>query len=98
MIGVSVQKVLDEIEITIEDNGIGMDEKRLEEINQHLYHTSEDQFGNSDSIGLKNVDSRAKLTFGDSYGLFVTSLKENGTSVKLIIPEMLQVKEEGETV
>jgi two-component system sensor histidine kinase YesM len=97
-IGVGVQKVLDEIEITIEDNGIGMDEQRLEEINQHLYHTAEDQYGNSDSIGLKNVDSRIKLTFGEAYGLYVTGSIEKGTTVKLIIPEVLQVKEEDETV
>jgi two-component system sensor histidine kinase YesM len=94
LIAVSVQKVLDEIEITIEDNGIGMDEKRLEEINQHLYYTTDDQFGLSDSIGLKNVDSRIKLTFGEGYGLFVTGSKENGTTVKLIIPELLKDNEE----
>ncbi|QGQ95631.1 sensor histidine kinase [Paenibacillus psychroresistens] len=93
-IGVSVQKVLDEIEITIEDNGIGMDDKRLEEINQHLYHISDDQFGNNDSIGLKNVDSRIKLTFGEGYGIFVTGSIETGTTVRVIIPEVLQDNQE----
>jgi two-component system sensor histidine kinase YesM len=89
-ITVYVQKVLDEIEFTIEDNGVGMDEKGVEEINRRLYHTSEDQYSKSDSIGLKNVDSRIKLTFGEGYGLFLTGSIEKGTTVKLIIPEMLQ--------
>jgi two-component system sensor histidine kinase YesM len=71
-----------------------MDEQRLAEINQYLNHTSEDQFGNSDSIGLKNVDSRIKLTFGEGYGLFVTGSIEKGTTVKVIIPEVLHVNEE----
>jgi two-component system sensor histidine kinase YesM len=95
-ITVCVQKALDEIEISIEDNGVGMDEKRLEEINQHLQLISEEQFGKSDSIGLKNVDSRIKLTFGTGYGLFLTGSIEDGTTVKLIIPEVLP-EEEGET-
>lgn len=40
----------------------------------------------SDSIGIKNVDSRIKLLFGDEYGVNITSEPGHGTRIEIILP------------
>lgn len=67
--------------ITIEDNGIGMDEEKIKEINrkmQNIEHT--------DSIGLLNVHERIRLTYGDKYGLIIRNKKTKGTIIDIKIP------------
>ncbi|WP_187274463.1 sensor histidine kinase [Paenibacillus sp. N3.4] len=91
MVSITVEKLMDEIEITIEDNGLGMDEVRLGEIRRQLDHSGEDQeFG--ESMGMNNVNSRIKLIFGQEYGVFVTSSKGAGTIVKVVIPAIIKGK------
>jgi two-component system, sensor histidine kinase YesM len=92
-IAIQAQLILDEVEISIEDNGIGIDEDRLQHIRKYLNLETEDtRLG--DSMGLGNVNSRIKLIFGDEYGLFITSDTGAGTTVKLIIPALLRQGEE----
>ncbi|MFB6362871.1 histidine kinase [Paenibacillus elgii] len=92
-IAITAQKVLDEIEISIEDNGVGMEETRLEELRSRLNDESEDrELG--ESLGLGNVHSRIKLIFGEEYGLFIDSRAGAGTTVKVVIPAVLQHGEE----
>jgi two-component system sensor histidine kinase YesM len=84
---IQAQLILDEVEISIKDNGIGIDEERLQQIRKYLNQESEDtRFG--DSMGLGNVNSRIKIIFGEEYGLFVTSDTGSGTTVKLVIPAL----------
>jgi two-component system sensor histidine kinase YesM len=90
---IRAQKILDEIEISIEDNGIGIEEARLEEIRKQLSHESEEQ-ELGESLGMHNVDSRIKLIFGEEYGLFVTSSKGEGTTVRVVIPAVPRQGEE----
>ncbi|OPH60023.1 hypothetical protein BC351_19125 [Paenibacillus ferrarius] len=85
-ITVRAHKIMDEVEISIEDNGVGMDVMRLEELRQHLDRESEDR-GLGGSLGLTNVHARIKLFFGDAYGLFLTSSLGVGTIIKVVIPE-----------
>jgi two-component system sensor histidine kinase YesM len=89
---IRVEKIMDEIEISIEDNGLGIDEERLEEIRRQLSHGGEDQ-GLGESMGMNNVNSRIKLIFGQEYGLFVTSSKDAGTIVKVVIPAIIKGEE-----
>jgi two-component system sensor histidine kinase YesM len=37
-------------------------------------------------IALKNIDMRLKLTFGDTYGLSITSREGDWTDVRIRIP------------
>ncbi|MNH42684.1 hypothetical protein D3C79_1044330 [compost metagenome] len=46
---------------------------------------------NSGGIGLKNVNERIKLHYGNSYGLKVSSVSGKGTKVILQLP--LEVRE-----
>lgn len=68
------------IKIDIIDNGPGMKEKDLVELQKRNIKTS------GTGIGLKNIDDRIKLSFGDQYGLTIHSQETIGTCVTLIIP------------
>lgn len=92
MVTIRVEKMMDEIEISIEDNGRGIDEERLEEIRRQLSNGGEDQ-GLGESMGMINVNSRIKLIFGQEYGMFVTSSKGVGTTVKVVIPAIINGEE-----
>lgn len=91
-IAIRVEKVLDEIEIDIADNGAGIGEARLAEVRRRLSQETEAQ-ENGEGMGMSNVNARIKLLFGEEYGLFVSSGVNEGTTVKLLIP----AQEKGET-
>lgn len=88
--------------IMIQDNGIGITEQRLEEINRHL-HKPENQSSEpiSDAselgIGLLNVHQRLQLTYGHEYGITLQSKLGQGTTVTLIVPSKIVWGEENET-
>jgi two-component system sensor histidine kinase YesM len=42
----------------------------------------------SSSIGLKNVYDRIKLEYGENYSLEISSSRQEGTTVVLLIPFM----------
>ncbi len=58
------------------DNGKGMDASNI----------MKQKVKTSDSIGIKNVDSRIKLLFGDEYGVNISSEPGRGTRVEIILP------------
>lgn len=72
-----------DIVFTISDNGVGMDTKLVEEINQKL-NDSENQM--EDHIGTYNVNQRIKIVFGKEYGVNIESVENHGTSVIIRIP------------
>jgi two-component system sensor histidine kinase YesM len=94
VITIRAERVLDEIEISIADNGVGIDEERLKEIRRGLDQETEDP-ERGDSMGMNNVNTRIKLLFGEEYGLFVSSVQGEGTTVKLLIPALERSNEEG---
>ncbi|MBU9742936.1 sensor histidine kinase [Lachnospiraceae bacterium ASD3451] len=72
------------LEITIFDNGKGIEEHTLQDMYEKLnQQIAQDEFK---SIGLQNVQARLKLLFGDEYGLMIKSIVGVGTAVKVIIP------------
>jgi two-component system sensor histidine kinase YesM len=74
-------KLIDgQIAFIIMDNGLGMSSAKLEQIHAVLHG------GETKQIGLKNVDERIKLYFGETYGLQVSSKINNGTKVTMHIP------------
>lgn len=78
------------LEITVFDNGIGIKEDKLYEMNEQLRQpTGQDEFN---SIGLQNVQARIRLLYGDQYGVQVNSIDGMGTAVKVILPVL---KEKG---
>lgn len=76
--------ISEELYITIQDNGIGMDVHTLELIRERLLSTSEQL--NDEHIGLKNVHDQIRFYFGESYGISITSELNKGTTVALRLP------------
>ena len=84
-ISIRAERLLGEIEISISDNGVGMDEARLEEVRMQLSQMPENT-AQGDSMGMNNVNARIKLLLGEEYGLFLTSAEGGGTTVRMVIP------------
>ena len=76
----------DDILITVSDNGIGMTDEQCESILRK---------GRSGSggIGVKNVNDRLKIYFGDKYGLTIKSELDVGTTVTVRIPKIDKERE-----
>ncbi len=71
--------------LTVQDNGCGMSENRLEEIRNCL-NSGKTTGSNNHGIGLTNVHLRIKMTYGDEYGISIDSWESQGTKVTLKIP------------
>lgn len=68
-----------DIYFEIIDNGVGIDQERVEEINQILQGKKEAE-DEKQYFGLRNVNQRIKLKFGKDYGLRLESEKGVKTS------------------
>jgi len=69
------------VEIMIKDNGVGINEQKLLELREMLLGNRE-----AGSIGLKNVNERIKLYYGDGFGIKLFSNPEEGTRVIINYP------------
>lgn len=76
--------------IRISDDGVGMDEQTLAQLNKKLgrndnvaAYQGEEQKG---GIALVNVNSRIHLLFGEEYGMHVYSVPQKGTDVEITLP------------
>ena len=78
----------DRLEITVMDNGIGMTEEKMADVQQLLDSQDTVKHAKSKraSIGLKNVYDRIKLIFGDAYSMEISSFEGIGTIVKYKLP------------
>ena len=71
--------------IDVIDNGFGMTQENAEAI---LNGTAQVK-GKGSGIGLKNVNERIKIYFGDNYGLSIFSELDEGTTVRIHMPYIL---------
>jgi two-component system sensor histidine kinase YesM len=72
----------DDLCICIRDNGAGMDYYELGALRKTLREEQADQ----SHIGMRNVNQRIKLLYGEKYGVEVDSQKNLGTTVIIRIP------------
>lgn len=80
---INVLKDNDDVYIIIKDNGKGIKEEKLNEINQSLRDNI--SYTCSSSIGLLNVNARIKSVYGEDYGIKVTSTTSKTTVVIKIL-------------
>jgi two-component system sensor histidine kinase YesM len=85
-LSIIADKLGDFLCITVEDNGAGMVESKLKEINEQLSENQADK--GSGRIGIRNVHQRLRLYFGSPYGMTITSRKNVGTRVEILLPIM----------
>lgn len=72
------------IVLRIRDNGVGIPKHTVDRINQHLLQAP---IRENESIGLRNVNQRIKLVYGEAYGLRLTSVEGEGTLVEMRLPK-----------
>ena len=83
MITVKAWRKEDELYLSVADNGLGMTEDKVEMI---LTGKSTSGNGRGSGIGVKNVNERIKLYFGEAYGLTIDSEPDEGTTVIIHLP------------
>lgn len=77
--------------ITIEDDGSGLSQEKMNELNESLSRPVSQSMDQEDeyvpkSIALPNINERIKLTYGEEFGLQISSTLQLGTSVELTLP------------
>ena len=72
-----------ELYLSVADNGLGMTEDKVETI---LTGKSSSGNGRGSGIGVKNVNERIKLYFGEAYGITIDSEPDEGTTVIIHLP------------
>jgi two-component system sensor histidine kinase YesM len=74
------------IKLCVEDNGNGIDEEKLRNINASLMEGKTQQ---KEGYGIYNVNERIKLYYGDDYGLMFESKFGEWTKATIIIPTQI---------
>lgn len=72
--------------IEITDNGRGMNEEELNRLEDKIAGLAPDGGGSGNGIGLKNVQDRLHIAFGEKYGITVSTKEGCYTKVCVTIP------------
>ncbi len=67
------------VEVTIEDDGVGIEPEHLRSVLAG--------YSTSDHVGLRNVDSRLRQVYGDDHGLVIDTAPGAGTLITLRVPK-----------
>jgi two-component system, sensor histidine kinase YesM len=78
----------DTIILEVKDNGVGIGENQLQQLVSEL-NMLETLTQTPSSIGIFNIHNRLVLTYGQEYGLSVTSTVGVGTTVQIRIPNQI---------
>ena len=76
-------KEKDELIFLIEDNGLGLLKEQVERLFSDTSHVPSRR---GSGIGVRNVNERIKLYFGDMYGLTIDSEPDEGTRIYIRLP------------
>lgn len=89
-IAIKIHETQNRVLIDVIDDGVGLDEEQLSLLNNRMKlmgdHLLEKKMKKG-GIALMNVNNRIKLTFGEIYGLRISSVKEYGTTVNVSLPK-----------
>ena len=69
--------------IDVNDNGVGMNDTKLAELEAKLRHNDT---SSGKSIGLTNVNKRIKMYHGEQYGLTIKTKEGEGTTITITLP------------
>ena len=88
---IRIERTQKRLVIRISDDGMGMSEKLLQELNNKLLTNSmedviEPKREKKGGIAIINVNNRIKLLFGEEYGVHIYSTKGIGTDVEITLP------------
>lgn len=83
---ITIEELNNKIIISVEDDGIGIEENKLIEISEKLSCMDFPSTVQGQSIGLSNVNQRIKLFYGEIYGIRIESQINKGTKVDIFLP------------
>lgn len=86
---IKIYAVDDLVRIDVIDNGEGMTEEQVAKMMQGNVVSSKRGSG----IGVKNVNDRVRLYFGDTYGVTILSALDEGTTARITFPARRQLDE-----
>jgi len=76
--------ILDElVYLAVDDDGVGMELEECVKMNYELMNHYEAE---SEHVGIRNVNQRIKILFGDEYGVNIMRTETGGLSVRMILP------------
>lgn len=84
----------DSCTIEITDAGVGMSEEQLLQVRRKIAGEVEIDAAGGHGIGLKNVQDRVRMSFGEEYGITVSSKEGCYTKVSVRIPVAKRTKKE----
>lgn len=87
-INVRIVATMKSVNITISDNGIGMDAGTLMKLNERIRGNiiQKQQKGRHNGVAMPNVHKRIQLMFGEDYGIHISSIAGIGTDVEIHLP------------
>lgn len=90
---ISISYTKQNLDIMISDDGIGIKDTVLSEMNKRLWTDSEnygyEKSEKSGGIAIRNVNQRIKLLFGEEYGIWLNSIYGIGTDIHIKLPVVL---------
>lgn len=79
-----------DIKIEVSDNGPGMTEEKI----NYIMHNKVISSKRGSGIGVRNVNERIQLIYGENYGVIITSELDEGTIATITIPKMEEMDEQ----
>lgn len=81
---IRAEKSLSDTKIIVEDSGNGMAEEQILQMNRYISEYDEEM-----GYGVRNVNRRIELLYGENYGLYYKSNTSGGITVEILIPGTL---------
>jgi two-component system sensor histidine kinase YesM len=84
-VDVKIESVGERLEITVQDDGTGMDEETLAKLREDILTPTENK-----GVGLSNIVQRLRLFYGEEYIMSVYSEVGKGTVIKISVPDHIR--------
>ena len=82
VLSINIERSNDELKITVEDNGVGLDEAILNKINNGFT----DEESGKRGIGLKNAVTRLQMYYGNAGRVRAQAVNPTGTRIEVFVP------------
>ena len=84
-VDVRIESKGDRLELTVKDNGCGMDEETLAKFRENIDNPRE-----SSGIGIPNIVQRLRLFYGEDYEMVAESEVDKGTVIRITVPDHIR--------
>lgn len=85
-IRLTIYKNIDVLEVTVEDDGVGIKKEKLDTLLQN-----KDLESHAEGVGLRNSNHRLEQIYGHEFGMEITSSVDKGTVISFRIPNLQDV-------